>query len=139
MSKFAFFFLSRFKHSKFGSREVSRTDFTKMPEKVAIQLNDTHPAMAVPELMRLLVDVEGVDWETVSNSFGFFLKSNSISIFVGMGHHLQNLRLHQPHDPSRGSGTLASFPPPKLTAQTPGNHLQNQPFSHGIRGQKIQQ
>ena len=37
-----------------------------MPEKVAIQLNDTHPAMAVPELMRLLVDIEGVDWETVS-------------------------------------------------------------------------
>ena len=69
---FFFFFLSRFKHSKFGSREVSRTDFTKMPEKVAIQLNDTHPAMAVPELMRLLVDVEGVDWETVSNSFSLF-------------------------------------------------------------------
>lgn len=27
-------------------------------------MNDTHPAMAVPELMRLLVDIEGVDWET---------------------------------------------------------------------------
>ena len=40
-----------------------------MPEKVAIQLNDTHPAMAVPELMRLLVDIEGVDWETVSLKF----------------------------------------------------------------------
>ena len=56
-----------------------------------------------------------------------------------MGHHLQNLRLHQPHDPSRGSRALASFSAPKLAAQTPGNHLQNQPFSHGIRGQKIQQ
>ena len=60
------FFPFRFKHSKFGSREISRTDFNKLPEKVAIQLNDTHPAMAVPELMRLLVDIEGVDWETVS-------------------------------------------------------------------------
>ncbi|CAM2065345.1 Alpha-1,4 glucan phosphorylase [Sulfidibacter corallicola] len=33
------------------------------PDLVAIQLNDTHPSLAVPELMRLLVDVEGLDWE----------------------------------------------------------------------------
>ena len=42
-----------------------RTDFSKLPDKVAIQLNDTHPALAVPELMRLLVDEEGVEWHTV--------------------------------------------------------------------------
>jgi len=54
----------RFKHSKFGSKEISRADFTKMPDKVAIQLNDTHPAMAIPELMRILVDDEGVEWNT---------------------------------------------------------------------------
>lgn len=35
-------------------------DFT---EKVAIQLNDTHPAIAVPELMRLLIDEEGFGWD----------------------------------------------------------------------------
>jgi len=56
--------IRRFKHSKFGSREVVRTDFSKLPDKVAIQLNDTHPALAVPELMRILVDEEGVDWHT---------------------------------------------------------------------------
>jgi glycogen phosphorylase len=39
-------------------------DITKLPEKVAIQLNDTHPAIAVIELMRLLVDVYGLAWET---------------------------------------------------------------------------
>ncbi|XP_046899164.1 glycogen phosphorylase, muscle form [Hypomesus transpacificus] len=53
----------RFKVSDFGSREVSRTDFTTLPEKVAIQLNDTHPAMAIPELMRVLVDEEHLAWE----------------------------------------------------------------------------
>lgn len=53
----------RFKHSKFGSREVARTDFSKMHEKVAIQLNDTHPALAIPELMRILVDEEDLEWE----------------------------------------------------------------------------
>ena len=32
--------------------------------QVAIQLNDTHPALTVAELMRLLVDVEGLSWDT---------------------------------------------------------------------------
>ena len=31
--------------------------------QVAMQLNDTHPAMALPELMRLFVDIEGLDWD----------------------------------------------------------------------------
>ena len=37
-------------------------DFDLLPEKVAIQLNDTHPSIAVPELMRLLVDIHHLDW-----------------------------------------------------------------------------
>ncbi len=38
-------------------------DITKLADKVAIQLNDTHPAIAIAELMRLLVDVYGLEWE----------------------------------------------------------------------------
>ena len=39
-------------------------DLRLLPEKVAIQLNDTHPALAVPELMRLLLDQHHLDWES---------------------------------------------------------------------------
>lgn len=56
--------IRRFKASKFGCRDPVRTDLRGLPEKVAIQLNDTHPTLAIPELMHILVDQEGVDWDT---------------------------------------------------------------------------
>ena len=41
----------------------SNTDWDTLPEKAAIQLNDTHPAMAVPELMRILLDEANLGWD----------------------------------------------------------------------------
>ena len=39
------------------------TDWNELPEKVAIQLNDTHPSMAVAELLRILLDDAGLGWD----------------------------------------------------------------------------
>jgi len=39
------------------------SDFDSFAEEIAVQLNDTHPSIAIPEFMRLLVDEEGVPWE----------------------------------------------------------------------------
>ncbi|MBU0718589.1 MAG: glycogen/starch/alpha-glucan phosphorylase, partial [Planctomycetes bacterium] len=38
-------------------------DWKLLPERAAIQLNDTHPALAIPEMMRLLMDHEGLGWD----------------------------------------------------------------------------
>ena len=43
---------------------ANHSDWADFPEYNAIQLNDTHPAVAVPELMRLLIDENGLDWDT---------------------------------------------------------------------------
>ncbi|KAK4202833.1 family 35 putative glycosyltransferase [Triangularia verruculosa] len=57
----------RFKKSKRPWREF--------PEQVAIQLNDTHPTLAVVELQRILLDLEGLEWDEawniVTNTFGY--------------------------------------------------------------------
>ncbi|MBX4957783.1 glycogen/starch/alpha-glucan phosphorylase [Rhizobium lentis] len=50
-------------------------DFTSLPDKVAIQLNDTHPAVSVAELVRLLCDVHGLDfdqaWDITRRTFSY--------------------------------------------------------------------
>ncbi|MGI2328670.1 glycogen/starch/alpha-glucan phosphorylase [Planococcus sp. YIM B11945] len=48
---------------------VKGRDFSvrQLPSRVAIQINDTHPAIAIPELMRLLMDEEELEWEEAWN------------------------------------------------------------------------
>ncbi|RWA72642.1 glycogen/starch/alpha-glucan phosphorylase [Mesorhizobium sp.] len=50
-------------------------DLKSLPDKAAIHLNDTHPAVAVPELMRLLMDVHGMDfdlaWDITTRTFAY--------------------------------------------------------------------
>ena len=42
---------------------TAHTGFDDFPDKVAVQMNDTHPSLCVPELMRLLVDEHDIDWD----------------------------------------------------------------------------
>ena len=65
------------------------TDWNSLPEKIAIQLNDTHPTLAVPELMRILLDEAQLGWDT------------------GLGPHAKDSGLHESHVTPRGAGEMA--------------------------------
>lgn len=58
-----YFFVSATLQDIIYNFKMHNTDFNLLPEKAAIQLNDTHPAIAIPDLMRILMDDEGLEWD----------------------------------------------------------------------------
>jgi len=57
-----YFFVSASLQDVLATHLSEERTLQSMPEAVAIQLNDTHPALAIPELMRLLIDEHGLAW-----------------------------------------------------------------------------
>jgi len=66
-----YFFVSATLQDIFDNWKRDHDSFYELPEKIAIQLNDTHPAIAIPEMLRILIDKEGLSWE---NAWGITQK-----------------------------------------------------------------
>ena len=58
-----YFFVSATLQDIIRKYKINHKTFDKFSEKNAIQLNDTHPVIAIPELMRILIDQEGLSWD----------------------------------------------------------------------------
>ena len=58
-----YFFISASVQRAIAKYKETHDDIRKFHEKVTFQLNDTHPTVAVAELMRILVDEEGLEWD----------------------------------------------------------------------------
>jgi len=91
-----YFFVSATIQNIVHTFKKKHRDFAKFPDKVAVHINDTHPAIAIPELMRVLMDQEGLGWdsawEITKNSFAYTnhtimheaLERWSVPVFKGL-------------------------------------------------------
>ena len=57
-----YFFVSASLQAAIAKFKKKHTDLHELPEKITIQMNDTHPTVAVAELMRILLDEENMEW-----------------------------------------------------------------------------
>jgi hypothetical protein len=107
----------RFKKSKRAWKEF--------PEQVAIQLNDTHPTLAVVELQRILIDLEGLEWDEA-----WTIVTQTVSFPIDYSRSCAYLtylvRLHKPYSSSRSSREMVGSSLPKLVTKTFANHLRDQ-------------
>ncbi|XP_050384546.1 alpha-1,4 glucan phosphorylase L isozyme, chloroplastic/amyloplastic [Argentina anserina] len=53
--------------ARFERRSGTNVNWDEFPKKVAVQMNDTHPTLCIPELIRILMDVEGLTWKEAWN------------------------------------------------------------------------
>lgn len=58
-----YFFVSATLQDIIYNFKQSNKDFNELPDKAVIHLNDTHPSIAIADLMRILIDEEGLEWE----------------------------------------------------------------------------
>ena len=58
-----YFFVSASLHRAIDRFKKHHNDIKELPDKVVFQMNDTHPTLTVPELMRILMDEEGLGWD----------------------------------------------------------------------------
>ncbi|XP_019195371.1 PREDICTED: LOW QUALITY PROTEIN: alpha-1,4 glucan phosphorylase L isozyme, chloroplastic/amyloplastic-like [Ipomoea nil] len=49
--------------ARFERRSAENVKWEEFPEKVAVQMNDTHPTLCIPELIRILIDLKGLSWK----------------------------------------------------------------------------
>lgn len=70
-----YFFVSATLQDIFSAFKQDHDSFNDLPDKVAIQLNDTHPALAIPEMMRILIDEENLGpqtaWDITRRCFSY--------------------------------------------------------------------
>ncbi len=102
----------------------SKRAWSEFPEQVAIQLNDTHPTLAIVELQRILIDVEGLPWDQAWN-----IVTNTVSETRHSLYSMVLIRrlvwLHQPYRPSGGPREVARQPVAEPFAQTSADHLRH--------------
>lgn len=53
--------------ARFERRSGEYVKWEEFPEKVAVQMNDTHPTLCIPELIRILIDLKGLSWKEAWN------------------------------------------------------------------------
>lgn len=83
--------------ARYERRSGEPVKWKNFPSKVAVQMNDTHPTLCIPELIRILMDVKGLSWQEAWNiTQKYFLNYRimlSILVFIYCKHFLSNPQL----------------------------------------------